>query len=163
MAWSSYATVQRIASVEMAEAIAARGGASEAGPPTFEEWWDLRIVETAVAVLAMLRGARYAPPTDPTELTAGDAILLDLAIGEQCWFENRPFEMRQGGDTKRDIPEIGIRLRQILGDITRLEMARTAQVAFVPFPSTARACQAEVVRFGPYTCADVALDLVDYP
>ena len=152
MSWSSYATVKRFASVGMAEAQASHGGASELGPPTFEEWWDARIAETAMSVLAMLRGAGYAPPTDPAELSAGDAILLDLAIGEQAWFENRPFEMRQGGDTENPMPEIGIRLRQILGDITRLDMATGPRAAFVPFPPGARACQAEVL--GPYPCGD---------
>ena len=165
MPWSTYATVARIAgSVEDAEAVAVRGGASELGPPTFSEWWDDRIAETAVSVLAMLRGAGYVPPTDPAELSASDAILLDLAIGEQAWFENRPFELRQGGDTENPLPEIGIRLRQILGDLTRLDMATGPRSAFVPIPPGPRAAQAEVPDpFYPYSCAELLRDSLEWP
>jgi hypothetical protein len=135
MPWSTYPDVLLQIPQADAERIATEHGASTLGPPTFQVWWEARIDAATALVLATLRANDYLPPDDPADLSAGDASLLAEAIAQQAVADSRKFMVRQGGGEKHPVPEKAIRLRDILGDIVRLEMPVVASTGAVFIPS----------------------------
>ena len=134
MPWSTYEAVTLEIPTAEANRIAAENGASDAGP-TFEDWWAVRIEAAASVALGSLRGVGYSPPDAPEDLSAADALLLSVAIAQQAIIDARKFIVRQGGGEKYPVPELGVRLRQILGGIIQLDMPSTAVTAvFIPTP-----------------------------
>jgi hypothetical protein len=151
MPWSTYAAVLLQIPQADAERIATEHGASTLGPPTFQIWWEARIDAATALVLATLRANDYLPPDDPAELSTGDASLLSEAVAQQAVADSRKFMVRQGGGEKHPVPELGVRLRQILGGIVQLDIASTTPPPGAVFLPTATAARSAILS-GGYPC-----------